>query len=279
MGRDIGGRVVVITGASSGIGEALAKRLAARGAKLVLGARREDRLRAVAAACNAAAGGEAAIAWRTDVTVPRDLELLCGAAVERFGRLDVLVSNAGRGHFGTIEDVPLERLREQLETNFFSAFHGVRAALPIMRSQGRGHLIFVTSVLEKRGIPYMAPYCAAKAAMGSLAESLRVELRGSGIAVTTILPGRTETEFNEAATGFRRDQGFGRAQSADAVAKTIERAIRRPRPEVYPSRPQRLLAILNDVAPRLVDWALIPVLRRFRQLEADARRVAAHSPE
>jgi short-subunit dehydrogenase len=136
-----------------------------------------------------------------------------------------------------------------------------------MRAQGAGHIIFVTSVLQKRGIPYMAPYCAAKAAMGSLAESLRVELRGSGIAVTTVVPGGTATEFGDAATGIRGKRPTGLVQSADAVARKIERAIRRPRPEVYPARFQRGLAILNEMFPRLVDWGLAPVLKHFRAME------------
>lgn len=269
MRREIRGRVVAITGASSGIGEALALLLAAKGARLVLGARREERLRAVAEECRRR-GGEA-IAWRTDVTVPRDLELLCGAAVEQLGRLDALVNNAGRGHVEPLAKLPLERLREQMETNFFSAFHGVRAALPIMMAQGSGHLIFVSSVLQKRGIPYMAGYCAAKAAMGSMAESLRVELRGSGIAVTTIVPGATATEFNAASTGVAGKGPTGLVQSADAVARTIERAIRRPRPEAYPARILRLMAIANEVSPRLVDLAMGPVLKRFRALEGKAK--------
>src|SRR5207302_901516 len=115
----------------------------------------------------------------------------------------------------------------------FSAFHGVRAALPIMMAQGSGHLVFVTSILQKRGIPYLGPYCAAKAAVGGLAESLRLELRGTGIAVTTIVPGGTASEFNAAATGIPGKGPVGRVQPADAVAGTIERALRRPRPEAY----------------------------------------------
>jgi NAD(P)-dependent dehydrogenase (short-subunit alcohol dehydrogenase family) len=271
VAREIRGRVVAITGASSGIGLALALRLAARGAKLVLGARREDRLREAAERCRAL-GAPEAIAWRTDVTVPRDLELLCGAAVEQLGRLDVLVNNAGRGHVEPLAELPLERLREQMETNFFSAFHGARAALPIMRAQGSGHIIFVTSVLQKRGVPYMAPYCAAKAATGSLAESLRLELRGSGIAVTTIVPGSTATEFNAATSGIQGKGPTGPVRPADHVARTIERAIRRPRPEAYPARLERALAIANEVAPRLVDLALVPVLKRFRALDEAAKR-------
>ena len=263
---------MAITGASSGIGEALARRLASCGAKLVLGARREERLRALAEECKKL-GGEA-IAWRTDVTVARDVELFCGAAVEQFGRLDVLVNNAGRGHTESVAELSLERLREQMETNFYSAFYGVRAALPIMKAQGSGHLVFVSSVVQKRGIPYMGGYCASKAALGSLAESLRVELRGTGIAVTTICPGTTVTEFHIAQTGLPGLRPIGIAVSADWVARTIVRAIRRPRPEAYPMFYERGLAVLNELFPRLVDFCLVPVCGYFRRLEEQAKKAA-----
>ncbi len=270
MAREIRGRTIVITGASSGIGAELARRLAARGARLVLGARREDRLAEVARACGAA-GGEA-IFWRADVTVPRDVELLCGAAVERFGRLDVLVNNAGAGHFDPTDALSLERVRAQLEINFISAIHGVRAALPIMRAQGRGHLVFVSSVVQKRGIPFSAAYCASKAALGSYAESLRVELRGSGIDVTTILPGATATEFLAASAGIARREPIGPVQTAGEVARAIERAIERPRPEVYTARRLRLVALVNELFPRLADWAVArAALERYRRLAAQAR--------
>jgi short-subunit dehydrogenase len=272
MARPIAGRVIAITGASAGIGEALALRLAARGAKLALGARREERLEAVARACRER-GAPDAIAWRTDVTSARDVELLLGAAVERLGGLDVLVNNAGTGHFDATTDLALERVREQLETNFISALHGVRAALPIMLAAGQGHIVFVTSVLQKRGIPFSAAYCAAKAALGSYAESLRVELRGSGIDVTTILPGATATEFHAVAgRGSGEARGpIGHVQKAGEVAATIERAIERPRPEVYTYRPHRGMAILNEVFPRVLDWG---IARAFAGLLAGRRPAA-----
>lgn len=253
--RNFRGLSVAITGASSGIGAALARVLAREGARLVLGARRELELRRVAEECRLL-GAEGAIPWRADVTLRRDLDLLYAAAVEQHGGLDVTVLNAGRGHFEPIETTPPERVREMLEVNFLGVLHGVQAAIPIFRARGAGQIVLVSSVVGKRAFPDLGAYSAAKAAVGSLAEALRVELAGSGIDVTLVLPGATETEFHGAASGPRRRGPVGWVQSAETVAGAIARAIRRPRREVYPTPGAWAMAVLNELAPGVVDWAV-----------------------
>ncbi len=263
-GRPIRGLSILITGASSGIGQALALALAREGARLVVAARREDRLKAVAGACRDA-GGEA-IAWPTDVTRAADVERAVGAAVEQFGRVDVLVNNAGSGIYRSVERTAVEDLAAMLEVNLIGAFHGVKAVLPHMRREGKGQIVTVASLVAKRAMPRMGAYSAAKAAVVALDESLRVELRGSGIQVTTVYPGATATEFQQVASGgaLAGSSRLGPRQPADACARAIVRAIRRPRSHVYPVFGTRMIGPLVEMMPWLADWLSGVAMRRFR---------------
>ena len=245
--------VIAITGASAGIGRATALRLARDGASIVLCARRRDRLDEVAAEVTRA-GGQA-LAVVADVTNEADMNALVGAAVERFGRLDVMMCNAGFGIYGTIDSVAPDQMRRLLDVNFMGTYLAARAALPVFRKQARGHLIVISSIVGKRGVPYMGPYSATKFAQVGVAECLRAEVQGSGIHVTVVFPISTETEFFQVMT---RESGHatvakGPRQSADEVADAIARAIERPVPEVFPYRWSRWLAILNAMAPGYCD--------------------------
>jgi NADP-dependent 3-hydroxy acid dehydrogenase YdfG len=246
-------RVVAITGASAGIGRATALRLARDGASLVLCARRPDRLNEVAGEVTRA-GGEA-LPVVADVTREADMDALVAAAVERFGRLDVMMCNAGFGIYGTIDSVAPDDMRRLLEVNYMGTYLAARAALPVFRRQGRGHLVFISSIVGKRGVPYMGPYSATKFAQVGVAECLRAEVQGSNIHVSVVFPISTETEFFQVMT---RESGHatvakGPRQSADDVASAIARAIERPVPEVFPYRWSRWLGILNAVAPGYCD--------------------------
>jgi short-subunit dehydrogenase len=257
-------RVVAITGASAGIGRATARRLARDGAALVLAARREDRLDAVAAEVREA-GGEA-LAIPSDVTRERDMDALVARAVERFGRLDVMLCNAGFGIYGAIDAIEPARMQRLLAVNYLGTYNAARAALPVFRRQSAGHLIVISSIVGQRGIPFMGAYAATKFAQAGLAECLRAELAGTGIDVSTVFPISTETEFQQVMV---RESGYatraaGPRQTADAVADAIARAIERPVPEVYPYRLARGLAVLNAVAPGLADrlvrrWGRQPI--------------------
>ncbi|MBI3002146.1 MAG: SDR family NAD(P)-dependent oxidoreductase, partial [candidate division NC10 bacterium] len=197
MGRDLGGMVAVITGASAGIGRATAAGLARAGVRLVLGARRRDRLEEGAQAIRA--GGGEALAVVGDVAEESQVDALVGRAVAAYGRLDLMVANAGIGYFARVEETPLEVAEDLWRVNVLGTLHAIRAALPVMRRQGAGHLIVVSSVAGKRGAPGSGLYAATKFAQVGLCEALRVELAGTGIAVSVICPVGTATEFFEAA--------------------------------------------------------------------------------
>jgi NAD(P)-dependent dehydrogenase (short-subunit alcohol dehydrogenase family) len=249
----LAGRVAAITGASSGIGLACAKHLARDGVAVVLGARRTSLLEATARQI-AGSGGRAAIV-PMDVTREEDVSALVGMALREFGRLDIMICNAGFGYYGTLEETPPDVMQRMIDVNYMGTFYGARAALPIFRRQNSGHIIFVSSIVGRRGIAFMGGYSATKAAQAGLAESLRTEFAGTPIAVSCVYPISTRTEFHDA---MARDyghtvRGLGPKQTVDQVAEAIVACVRRPRPEVYPYALSRGLAILNVLAPRFTD--------------------------
>src|SRR5437870_3936910 len=191
---NIAGKVVVITGASSGIGESTAKLLAKQGAKVVLGARRSNRIDAVVQEISAAGGK--AIGFATDVTKRAEVEALIQGAVNGFGRVDVLLNNAGIMPIAPI--LKVEEWDRQIDVNIKGLLYGVAAALPHMLKQKSGHIINITSVF---GIKVFAPggtvYCATKAAGRALTEGLRMELHSQNIRCTMISPGAVATELAE----------------------------------------------------------------------------------
>jgi len=249
----LSGRVAAITGASSGIGLACARHLAQSGVAVVLGARRLSVLETAAAEIRAA-GGRAAIA-EMDVTREADVQAFVALAVREFGRLDVMICNAGFGYYGAIDETPADVMQRMMDVNFMGTFYGAAAALPVFRRQGSGHLIFVSSIVGRRGIPQMGGYTASKAAQAGLAESLRAEFAGTPIHVSCVYPVSTPTEFIDAmARDYgHRISGLGPKQTVDEVARSIVGCIERPRPEVYPLAKSRGLAILNVLAPRFTD--------------------------
>jgi|SRR5712691_374682 len=253
-------RVVAITGASAGIGRATALRLARDGAALVVCARRADRLAAVAADI-AAAGGQA-LPVAGDVTREEDMAQLVARAVDRFGRLDVMMCNAGFGVAGAIDDITPDQMQRLMDVNYTGTYHATRAALPVFRRQRSGHLIIVSSIVGKRGVPYMGAYSATKFAQVGLAECLRSELAGSSIHVSVVFPVSAETEFLDVMlreTGTEVTRASGPRQSVETVADAIARAIARPVPEIYPHSKSRALVILNAFAPGFTDR----VVKRF----------------
>ena len=183
-------RVVVITGASAGIGRATARELIGAGARVVLGARRRERLEAIEAE-----HPDRAIAVEMDVRVPADSHRLVAAAIERFGRVDALVANAGIGMYGGILDHTDAELETMLDTNVAGTVWPIRAAVPAMVEAGAGDIVIVASVAGFRGGPDEAVYAATKFAQVGLSGALDRELREQGIRVTTIGPAGTSTEF------------------------------------------------------------------------------------
>ncbi len=261
--RNLAGRVVVVTGASSGIGAATAVACGRAGMRVTLAARRAARLAAVAARVTAA-GGEARVV-PTDVGDAAAVRALVDGTVEAWGRLDVLVSNAGVGLLATVDETTPEEFERLVRVNYLAVVQGILAALPHMRRQGGGHLVNVASVVGKRASPFRAAYVASKFALVGFSEALRMELRGTGIDVTCVCPIGTATEFHDVEPNRLGVPGRGGPiQSPEHVARAILRALRRPRAEVHPYPPARLMFLANAVAPGLVDRLLMRLSPRAR---------------
>lgn len=243
-------KVGMVTGASSGIGRAIALALAAEGAKVVLAARREESLRQVAGEIEK--GGREALAVPTDVTQAADVARLVEAALQRFGRIDVVVANAGVYYRGLIETLTPEVFEHSLEVNFMGAVRPVLAALPHLRAQESGHIVLICSMDGKKGLRTDGPYVAAKYAMAGFGDVLRQELRGTGVAVSVLFPGRVDTPMIEGLEVPR----ISRPISAEAVARSTIAAIRHRRAEVILPFHARFLWYAHIVSPRLSDWAI-----------------------
>jgi len=223
-------KVVVITGASSGIGEATALLLAERGAKVVLGARGAERLEALATRISN--GGGEAVYVRTDVRRREDLCNLVNLACERYGKLDVLVSNAGVMPISPLEDLCVEDWEDMIDVNIKGVLYGIAAALPIFRKQGSGHFVNIASVAGHKTVPNQSVYSGTKFAVRAISEGLRQEA-GDKLRVTIISPGIVQTNFTEGMTNpALRDQLAAirdkLAMTPDAVARAIGFAIEQP---------------------------------------------------
>lgn len=230
MNDNIEGKVVVITGASSGLGEAAARLLAQKGAKLVLGARRKERMDALVREIAASGGSAEAVA--TDVTVRADVEALVGTAVERFARVDVMINNAGVMLVSPVERLKVEDWDRMIDVNIKGVLYGIAAVLPVMQGQKSGHLINVSSVAGHKVRPTSAIYSATKHAVRALSEGVRQELKAYKIRSTIISPGAvatelvdriTEDDIREAAQPILK-----MAIPADSFARCVAFAISQP---------------------------------------------------
>ena len=226
-------KVIAITGASSGIGRATARLLASRGYTVVLGARREGVLAALAAELNDA-GGQAAYQV-TDVTRRGDLETLVGRAVERFGRLDAIVNNAGIGPISRFDALRVADWDAMIDVNLRGTLYGIAAALPVFARQGSGHVINVISTSGVKIVPTQGVYAATKNAVRTVTEALRQEA-GPNLRVTEVSPGVIATDFASSMTDERAKAAVeerlkGIAIPPDAIARGILFALEQP-PEV-----------------------------------------------
>ncbi len=230
---DLEGRVVAITGASSGIGEATAIACARAGAVVALAARREDRLEAVAARIRAAGG--VATTRVTDVSDEAQARAFVEGAHAEHGRLDALVNNAGVMHLGRIEGAPLDEWRRMIDVNVMGVLYCTHAALPLMTAQGSGDVVMVSSVGGRVTPPFSGVYCLTKWGIGAFAEVLRKETIGSGVRVVVIEPGRVESELrthvrhevlDELGPGFAELVGHGRRRHRRARSCSRSRSRR-----------------------------------------------------
>jgi short-subunit dehydrogenase len=270
--RSVAGLRVLITGASQGIGRALAVAAAARGAKVLAAARSEDLLAQLAAEARARGGTVETV--HADVTSPEDRQRMAEAAVRHFGGLDVLVNNAGIGATGHFVECGPERLRAIVEVNFFGLTETTRVCLPLLRQGRTPAVVNISSIAGKRGIPARSEYSASKFAVQGFSEALRAELAKDGIDVLVVSPGLTRTNFSqnmlEQKAVLRMDHLRG--MSAEAVAEATLRSLECGRNEVNLTLGGRLIVLVNRFFPRLADHiARRKVLSLFRD-EIAARK-------
>jgi short-subunit dehydrogenase len=236
---DIAGSVTLITGASAGIGLATARRFAAEGARLALVARSADKLEAFATELRGQ--GREAIAIAADLRDPAAVKRMVEEAFRRFGRVDILINNAGQAASGTVAEVNPEHFRQILELNVWAPFHAIQAVVPMMRATGGGLIINVSSMVSKMQLPGLGTYAATKAALNLLSATARVELAESNIRVLTMYPRMTSTDFGKNSLG---DQAMRQRQrssapravvvdTAEAVAEKILEAARKEPAEQY----------------------------------------------
>ena len=264
--------VVLITGASAGIGRITVERLAASGHRFVLAARSADKLTALEQQLRSM--GVESLSVPTDVSDPNALEHLVTAAVNRFGRIDVLINNAGIECFSPIDELPVENIVQTIETNLTGAILLTRLVVPVMRKQKFGRIINLGSIAGKHGPAYGAVYGATKAGLIAFTQALRGELKDDGILSTVICPGFATNggiyDDIVKATGKKAPALLG-GTTAEAVAVAIEKAIRTAPPEMIVNFPWlRPIFLFRDVFPRLGEAMFLGVTLRF------LRRIATH---
>ena len=260
--------VVLITGASKGIGAQLARQLAAKGARLVLAARNEKELEAVAEDCRKA--GASVLCVRADVANERDCQAIVAGAVLAFGRLDTLVNNAGVSMWARFEDIEdMSILERIMQVNYMGAVYCTRHALPHLR-ESRGRIAGVASLTALVGVPTRSGYAASKHAMRGFFDSLRIELDGTGVSVTMIYPGFVSTGIRENATGpdgkpiLVSPVKEGEVMAVDDCARRILKAIEGREREVVMTARGKMGVWLKLLAPSLVDRIAKRAIERGR---------------
>ena len=249
-------KVAIVTGASTGIGWAVALALAEEGACVALAARRETNLLELAEQIEKSGGK--ALALRTDVTQREQVEAMVQQVIAQWGRVDILISNAGEYIRGPIVELDPAALQRSLNVNYFGGVYCIKAVLPHMIAQRGGHIAAVTSMDGKIGLPPDAPYVSAKFALTGFLEVLRQEVREHGIAVTNVMPGRVDTVMIE----HLKFSWVSPKISPEAVARATLDGIRKQKPIVIIPPQAKLLYYINVFAPSLSDR-----LSRFFRLE------------
>jgi short-subunit dehydrogenase len=265
MKRDLHGCRILLTGASSGIGQALAEQLAQGGARVLLAARSVDKLQAITTALTDRGLDAAAVA--TDVTSASDRRRVVDFAAERLGGLDVLINNAGIGSFGHFTNCTESILRQIMEVNFFAPAELIRLAIPLLQRGRQPAIVNVASMCGRRGMPAWSEYSASKFALVGLSESLRAELAQHGIDVVVILPGLTKSDLGRRLlmnTG-RMEIAFNRGMPPQTVAAGIMRALVKGRAEAVLGGEARWMLRFNRWVPRILDYL---IARKIKQLYA-----------
>ena len=251
----LSGNVVVITGASTGIGQATAEAFTREGATVVLAARSEGRLVRIAADIENAGGR--AVPMAVDVTDRSDVFKKMKEVAETQGRIDVLVNNAGIGLLSPVENMDPAELKRVFEVNFFGLIWCTQAVLPYMIKHNRGRIINVSSVAGKRALPHISAYCASKFAVQAFSDSLRMEVAEHGVTVTVVCPPRVDTTFHDTPLMRQKVQRMKAPSiSAETVAAEIVRATRKGSREVVISFYGKFFVFFQRLSPRLLDWIM-----------------------
>lgn len=276
-------KVVVVTGASSGIGRASALEFARQGAKVVLAARRADALGDVGAECREL--GSDVLIVPTDVTDEQAMIALARQTVERFGRIDVWVNNAAVAMFARLEDAPMEMIRRVVETNFFGYVHGARAVMPQFKKQSAGTLINVDSVTASAPQPYTSAYVASKYAIRGFFECIRMELELDGlegIQICNVMPAAIDTPLFQQAANFtgREAKALDPVYSPEKVARAICRLATAPRREIIVGAAGKAMAAQHALAPSLYEKTASRMIHRnhFQERLADPREGNLYTP-
>lgn len=264
--RRLEGKVVLLTGASSGIGWEAALLLGAAGARLALLARRKDKLEELAARLPESAQ---ALLIPGDVAELEKAPERVRAVTERFGHLDVLINNAGVTAFRHFERQDPAEIETLIRVNYLGAAALIRAALPNMLARREGHVVNVASIAGLFGTPQLAAYSASKHALVGLTEALRREHYASGVAFTAFCPGSVDTPMTERVLADPALRRLSRPYSAEAMAALLVEACRRRPPLMVRGESPGILLHLSRLAPRLTDWAVHQIFRRFPPLAAD----------
>ncbi len=264
MSREADHQVVVITGASSGIGRGVARAFATRGADVVLAARGPHALTEVVQECQDRGGR--ALAVPTDVSDEAQVQALARRAVAEFGRIDAWVNAAAVWSYGRFEDTPGPVFRQIVDTTLFGQVHAARAVLPVFRSQGHGVLVNISSLYGRLSSPYVAPYVTAKWGLLGFSEVLRQELRDApGVAVCIILPGAVDTPIYRHAANYvgRQVRPLPPVTSPERVVAAVVRAVDRPQRQIVVGRTHHLGAWAHRLVPGLYDRLVGPLIDRL----------------
>lgn len=260
---------ILITGASSGIGRETALQFASSGASLFLVARREIQLTEVADLCRQAGSPEALIHTR-DLSVPGAGQEIVEECLKRLRGLDVLICNAGYGVVGPVAEVTPEDMERVWRVNYQAGYESIHTVIPYFLDQKRGHIVLVSSIVGKKAMPFMGPYCATKFAQVGLGEALWGELSHRGIGVSVVCPGYTATEFSEAS---HKTQGIHpekpqrpvKGQSPEVVARAIFQAVKRNHREVHLTASGKLLLFIDRFSWSLSTWIMATLGRKERE--------------
>ncbi len=257
--NNFAGKVAIITGSSMGIGKATAYKLAAHGVKIVLNGRDEAKLEKIKS--EMIAKGYEVIAVKGDVTTPHDCEKLINTTIATFGKLDILINNAGISMRGNFETLDISVFEKVYDTNILGAVYPTKFALPHIKSS-KGSIVFISSVAAIRGLPSISVYCSAKMAITAIAESLKVELSGTGIHVGIVHVGFTQNEADKKTMDADgklipiEDRSTKKAQTTTEVAQVIFKNIKRRQFKTVISFLGKMNAFTNKILPRLADKIL-----------------------